>query len=82
MLKPIAIKIEEIYIPTDRRKEIDPDAVDAAAEKILDDSEDRPIQVRTGKDRYVLVKGINRLEAHKALGEDTIQAYIVAAKRH
>lgn len=82
MLKVVEIKIEEIYVPVERRKEIDPQAVEAAAEKVLDDSEDRPIQVRVGKGRYVLVKGINRLEAHKSLGEDTIGAYIVAAKRH
>jgi sulfiredoxin len=82
LLKTVAVKIAEIYIPADRRKEINPEAIDAAAQKMLEDSEERPIQVRLGKDRYVLVKGVNRLEAHKALGEESIQAYIVQAKRY
>jgi sulfiredoxin len=82
LLKAVAVKISEIYIPADRRKDMDPEAIDAAAQKILEDTEERPIQVRLGKNRYVLVKGVNRLEAHKALGEESIQAYIVQAKRY
>ena len=82
LLKAAAVKISEIYIPADRRKDMDPEAIDAAAQKILEDTEERPIQVRLGKNRYVLVKGVNRLEAHKALGEESIQAYIVQAKRY
>jgi len=34
-LKPVAIKIEEIHVPVDRRKDIDPEADDAAAENIM-----------------------------------------------
>ncbi|MBT6592303.1 MAG: ParB N-terminal domain-containing protein, partial [Rhodospirillaceae bacterium] len=41
-----------------------------------------PIQVRLGKDRYVLIEGLHRLEAVKALGEETIVAIVVAARRH
>ena len=48
----------------------------------MEDADERPIQVRKGKGRYVLVKGIHRMEARKALGDETIQAYIVAAPQH
>ena len=80
MLKPIAVKIEEIYVPTDRRKEINPQKVEAIAEEIMAEVEDQPIQVRRGKGRYVLIAGVHRLEARKALGEKTIQALIVGAR--
>jgi len=43
---------------------------------------EQAIQVRRGKGRYVLVAGVNRLEASKALGEATIRAYIVGARLH
>ena len=81
MLKAVAVNINEIYIPADRRKELDPDRIDIVAEEIMEEEEERPIQVREGKDRYVLVKGVHRLEARKALGDDTILAFIVSARR-
>ena len=81
MLKPVALKIEEIYVPAARRKELDLQKVEAAAEKIMEEGEEKPIQVRRGKDRYVLIKGVHRLEARKSLGEETIQAIIVSARR-
>lgn len=76
------VKIDEIYVPADRRKELDPQKVDEIAEQIMEEVVQRPIQVRRGKDRYVLIKGINRLEAQKALGNETIEAAIVAARLH
>ena len=82
MLKPVVLKIADIYVPTDRRKELDPQRVERLAEEIMDEAEEQPIQVRRGKDRYVLIKGIHRMEARKALGEETIQAFIVSARPH
>ncbi|MEH6629463.1 MAG: ParB N-terminal domain-containing protein [Halopseudomonas aestusnigri] len=79
MLKVHILQIEDIYVPTDRRKELDPQKVDLAAEELMDEAEERPISVRKGKERYVLLRGINRLEAHKALGEKTIRGYIMNA---
>lgn len=76
------VKIDEIYIPADRRKELDPQRVEEIAEQIIEEVPQRPIQVRRGKDRYVLIKGVNRLEAQKALGNETIEAAIVAARLH
>jgi len=41
-----------------------------------------PIQVRRDGDRFVLVHGLHRLEACKALGEETIYGYLVQAEKH
>ncbi len=82
VLLAVILKIEEIHVPSDRRKELDLQRVETVAEKIMEEAKERPIQVRRGKDRYVLVKGVHRLEARKALGEETIQAFIVSARRH
>jgi ParB-like chromosome segregation protein Spo0J len=44
--------------------------------------EDSPISVRRDGERYVLVSGLHRLEACKALGESTITAIVVGAPKH
>lgn len=80
-MRAIEVRIDDIYIPSDRRKELQPTRVEELAEEILSEEEERPIQVRKGKDRYVLVKGVHRLEARKSLGEETIQAFLVSARR-
>lgn len=80
-MKAEIIKIEEIYVPTSHRKNIDPEKIEERAETMMDDDGNKPIRVRPGKGRYVLVEGVNRLEAAKALGEKNIMAYIVNAKR-
>ncbi len=82
LLTVVVVKIEEIYVPTELRKQLDPQEVEAVAEQIMAGAEERPIQARRGKGRYVLVKGVHRLEARKALGEETIQAYIGRARPH
>ncbi len=76
------MNIDDIYVPADRRKEIEPEKVEAEAEAMMADDAEQPIQVRRGKDRFVLVSGVNRLEASKALGEETIRAFIVGARLH
>ena len=82
VLLVVILKIEEIYVPLDRRKELDLQRVESIAEKIMEEVEEQPILVRQDKDRYVLVKGVHRLEASKSLGEETIKAFIVSARRH
>mgnify|MGYP001024971096 CR=1 FL=1 len=82
LLKSEILNIDEIYVPAERRKEIDAEKVEAAAEEIMAETGEQAIQVRRGKGRYVLVAGVNRLEASKALGEATIRAYIVGARLH
>ena len=80
MLKPVSIKIDQIYIPRERVKEIREEKVNAVAEKIIAEINSPPIHLRKGKGRYVLVSGVHRLEAHKALGETNINAIIVGAR--
>ena len=82
MLKSEVVNIDEIYVPADRRKEIDAEKIEAEAKAMMEEEDDQPIQVRRGKGRFVLVSGVNRLEASKALGEETIRAYVVGARLH
>jgi hypothetical protein len=78
----VKIPIDQIYVPTKRREEIDQARVDELAEDILEDGLKVPISVRAGKGRYVLVAGLQRLEAMKALGEDKITAIVVGPPQH
>ena len=78
----VAIRIDEIYVPTKRRAEIDQARIESLAESILEDGLKVPISVRQGKGRYVLVAGLQRLEAMKALGEDSITAIVVGSPQH
>jgi len=80
-LKPKPVKISDIYIPQALRKPVDAAKVEEIATSIADIGQQVPIQVREDKDRYVLVTGLHRLEACKALGETTIIAYLVQAKK-
>jgi ParB-like nuclease domain len=50
------------------------------AESILEIGQQTPILARPDGDRYVLVEGLHRLEACKALGEHTIMGYSVSAR--
>ncbi len=77
MLKTYVIRLDEIYVPVKRRKALDPTKVEAIAESIIEHGKRTPIEVRRDKERYVLVTGLQRFEALKALGEETIQALIV-----
>ena len=80
MLKPVSIKIDQIYAPIERVKELRAEKVNEVAEEIIEGSNFPPIHLRKGKGRYVLVSGVHRLEAHKALGETNISAIIVGAR--
>jgi ParB-like chromosome segregation protein Spo0J len=81
-MKTVIIETDRIYVPSKARKLLDIARVDALAEDILENGQKSPIQVRLGQDRYVLIEGLHRLEAIKALGEKNIDAVIVQARRH
>lgn len=81
-MKDETLKVDDIYVPTKRRKTLDMDVVNEIAESMLEEGQRTPIQVRRGNGRYVLVEGLHRLEACKALGEENITALIVQARRH
>ncbi len=80
-MKSQDIPIDDIYVPAARRKTFDEIKAGALAEDIMENGHTMPIQVRQGNDRYVLVEGLHRLEACRSLGEDTIAAYLVQAKK-
>ncbi len=81
-MKPVSVKIASIYIPQALRKPLDEAKLQAIAESIAETGQQTPILVRPDKDRYVLVSGLHRLEACRALGETTIIANLVQARRH
>ncbi|MES1151842.1 MAG: ParB N-terminal domain-containing protein [Dongia sp.] len=81
-MKDVVIRIEEIYVPAARRGPVDAEKVNALAESIAANGLQSPILVRADKARYVLVSGLHRLEACKALGETTVKVNIVQAVKH
>lgn len=78
----ISIRIDEIYVPAKHRGALDNATVDEIAESIMEIGLQVPISVRRGNGRYVLVSGLHRLEACKALGEETITAVVVSSPQH
>jgi sulfiredoxin len=82
MLKREAFPIAKIYVPVKRRNTLDTVRVDEIAASILEVGLKEPILVREDGDRFVLIEGMHRLEAAKALGETTIDGYRVQARQH
>jgi ParB-like chromosome segregation protein Spo0J len=82
MLQIHQVRLETIYIPTDRRKTLDASKAVQLAEEILEAGLKIPIQVRFDGKRHVLIEGLHRLEAARLLGETTIAAYLVQARKH
>ncbi len=80
-MKTITIAIDDIYVPVKRRQDVNPETVEALAESIMEDGLQTPIGVRPDGERFVLVTGLHRLEACKALGEETINANVVQARK-
>lgn len=82
MLQKKKFPIAEIYVPVKRMKTLDPAKVEEIAESILELGQTTPIRLRAGKDRFVLLEGLHRLEALRALGEDSVEGYLVQARLH
>jgi len=82
MLKRETFPVANIYVPAARRKMLDLKRVDAIAHSMLTVGQQTPILVREDGTRFVLVEGLHRLEAAKALGEATIVGYRVDARKH
>jgi ParB-like chromosome segregation protein Spo0J len=80
VLKPESFPIDRIYVPVKRRKALRAEIVQQIAESILEIGQQAPIHVRPDDDRLVLVEGLHRLEACKALGETTIMGLLVSAE--
>ena len=82
MLEKKSYPIDEVYVPVKRAKTLDPAKVEALAEDMLENGQKVPIRLRAGKGRFVLIEGLHRLEALRALGEDTVEGFLVHARLH
>ena len=74
--------VADIYVPVGRRATLEQKRVDEIAASMLEEGQQMPILVRPDGARFVLVEGLHRLEAAKALGETTILGYRVDARKH
>jgi len=83
LMRTVKIPLGEIYVPAKLAKELDGAKVETRAEDILENGLHSPIQVRRDEERkrYVLVVGLHRLEAYRSLGEESIEALIVQARK-
>ena len=81
-MQPRELKIEEIYVPVKRRATMNQQTVEALAAAILEEGQKVPIQVRHDGKRFILIEGLHRLEACRALGEDTVLGVLVRARLH
>ncbi|MGH6725957.1 MAG: ParB N-terminal domain-containing protein [Pseudolabrys sp.] len=82
MMKRENFPVGNIYVPVKRRATLDPQRVHEIAESMLKEGQQTPIKVRADGDRFVLIEGLHRLEAAKALGEQTIVGFRVDARKH
>jgi hypothetical protein len=82
MMKRETFAVDTIYVPTKRRDTLDAGRVDEIARCLLSDGQTTPILVRADGARFVLIEGLHRLEAARALGERTIVGFRVAARKH
>jgi ParB-like chromosome segregation protein Spo0J len=82
MMKRETFAVADIYVPIKRRAALDQTRVGEIAASMLADGQKTPILVRPDGARLVLVEGLHRLEAAKALGETTIVGFRVDARKH
>ena len=82
MMKRETFPVANIYVPLERRKTLDQKRVDDLATDMLEHGQQTPILVRPDGARFVLVEGLHRLEAARALGEQTIVGFRVDARKH
>jgi ParB-like chromosome segregation protein Spo0J len=82
MLERSSFSIAKIYVPGQRAKTLDPEKVEAIAYDIMENGQITPIQLRADGERFVLIEGLHRLEALRALGEETIDGILVRARLH
>ncbi len=81
-MKRESFAIADIYVPVKRRATLEQTRVDEIAASMLERGQQTPILVRPDGARFVLVEGLHRLEAAKALGEKTIVGFRVDARKH
>lgn len=82
MLKKQVFEIAKVRVPVKRAKTLENAKVAALAEDILENGQTTPISVRADGESFVLIEGLHRLEALRALGETEVEGYLVRAKLH
>ncbi|MHA6264975.1 ParB N-terminal domain-containing protein [Arenibacterium sp. CAU 1754] len=82
MLQKQTVALADIRVPAKRSKTLDPAKVQIIAEDMIEHGQTTPIQLRADGAGFILVEGLHRLEALRALGEPTILAYLVRARLH
>ncbi|WP_428547809.1 ParB N-terminal domain-containing protein [Profundibacter sp.] len=82
MLVKELFPVAQIRVPVKRAKTLDAAKVQQIAESMLEEGQTTPIRERKSKDGYVLIEGLHRLEALKALGEEMVEGYLVRAVLH
>lgn len=82
MLEKLSVLIAKIRVPSKRAKTLDEKKLEFIAEDMIENGQTTPIQVRIDADGYILIEGLHRLEALRALGETNVEAYIVQARLH
>ncbi|PHQ97616.1 MAG: chromosome partitioning protein ParB [Marinosulfonomonas sp.] len=82
MLNKLPYPIDKVQVPVKRAKTLDAAKVEEIAESILEEGQLTPIQLRAAGDKFILVEGLHRLEALRALGETEVEGYLVQARRH
>jgi sulfiredoxin len=82
VMKKQILAIKDVYVPVRRRQTLDRQKVETLAESMMEKGQEAPILVRADGQRFVLVEGLHRLEACRALGETSVPAYLVQARKH
>lgn len=82
LLEEKTFQIDDIYVPAKRKRTINSKTVEEIAESMIEEGQRTSILVREDGKRFVLIEGLHRLEACKALGEETIIGVIVQARPH
>jgi ParB-like chromosome segregation protein Spo0J len=81
-MKREVFAVSDIYVPVKRRPTLEQGRVNEIATSMLEVGQQMPILVRPDGARFVLIEGLHRLEAAKALGETTISGSRVSARKH
>jgi sulfiredoxin len=76
-MKRETLAIADIYVPVKRRATLEQKRVDEIAASMLEKGQETPIMVRADRGRFVLIEGLHRLEAAKALGEKLSSASLL-----
>lgn len=79
-MKNTTFKIDEIYVPVKRRKTLNMETATEMAKSMLEKGQLTPILVRRDRGKFILVEGLHRLEACKALGEETVVGLLVQSR--